>query len=299
MLTCFAFLVPTFFGALWGREAQQEQGADGAEAAASEAAVASAVLGLSRQIAVAMVGVYGTYIYFQVRSHKNIFDSASPAPAVVAPASSVIPPKEMSAVPAVDASVASTAPQSPPSLAAGIGAAEGFSLSLGGDDDDEDGDDSPQYSLIVAVLATAIVAVLMSFLSDMLVDTMAPAADTLRLGFHFMSLVVLPIIGNVAEHASSLAMARKGKLDIAFGVALGSTIQLGMFVMPLMVLVSAVMGRSFDLDITPFIAGSAFAAVVVANAVLSAGSSTWLTGLKLTVAYLVLAMAFLKAPNNV
>ncbi|CUF98285.1 sodium/calcium exchange protein, putative [Bodo saltans] len=166
----------------------------------------------------------------------------------------------------------------------------------GGDDDDEEGE-GPKFSFIVAFVAIGAVAVLISIISDFLVDTVSSAADTFHLSRHFIGLVIIPIVGNVAEHASAIIMAAKGKIDIAFGVALGSSIQIQMFAFPLLAVASWVMGLDMDMNVTPFLAATLFVCVIVTYSCVFDSSATWLQGAKLLCAYLLLALAFLDAPD--
>jgi Ca2+:H+ antiporter len=165
----------------------------------------------------------------------------------------------------------------------------------GGEDDEEE--EGPKFSFLVAFIAIGAVAVLISIISDFLVDTVSSAADTFHLSRHFIGLVIIPIVGNVAEHASAIIMAAKGKIDIAFGVALGSSIQIQMFAFPLLVVASWVMGLDLDTNVTPFLAATLFVCVIVTYSCVFDSSATWLQGAKLLCAYLLLALAFLDAPD--
>lgn len=165
-------------------------------------------------------------------------------------------------------------------------------------DEEEEEEETPQFTLWFAVGAIATVAVLISFLSDFLVESISGTADSLRVGEHFIGLVLVPIVGNVAEHASAVMMASKGKMDIALGIALGSAIQISMFAWPLTVVISWIWGKKLDLVLSPFLAGCLFATVMLTFSVVSSGSSTWLSGGKLVGAYLILCSAFLFAPDD-
>jgi Ca2+:H+ antiporter len=221
-------------------------------------------LRVSREISVLMIGVYVAYLYFQQKTHRHLFDEQ---------------------------------PASPRDAADGGAAATTGASGQAAVQDDDDDDDDPEYSFWFSFVGTAIVALLISVLSDFLVDSLEGAAEGLHLSRHFIGLVLVPIVGNVAEHASAIMMAMKMKLDIAIGVALGSSVQIGMFVMPIICLCGTFMGQDLDLTMGTFTTATLFVTVLLTFAVSNAGSATWLSGLKLTAAYAILALAFFHAPD--
>lgn len=222
---CFGFIVPTSFFSL-----------------NSDASDPHFALAISREISLLMVGMYCLYIFFQMKTHKSLFEGEA-----------------------------------------------------GEDDEDEE----PQFSYLFALIALAIVAVLISFLSDFMVESVSGAAEGLHLSKYFIGLVLIPIVGNVAEHASAIIMAAKGKLDIAVGIALGSSIQIGMFVMPLLVFIAWIFGQPLNMNVTPFTCTCLFAGIVLTFSIVSGGTGNYLTGAKLLAAYVMLVIAFLNAPEVV
>ncbi|KAI5419155.1 Vacuolar cation/proton exchanger 3, variant 3, partial [Lathyrus oleraceus] len=90
--------------------------------------------------------------------------------------------------------------------------------------------------------------VFIALLSEYVVDTIEDASDSWGLSVSFLSIILLPIVGNAAEHAGAIIFAFKNKLDISLGVALGSSTQIAMFVVPLCVTVSWGMGVNMDLN---------------------------------------------------
>lgn len=264
ILATFAFIVPTSFYTLNTSSVDPHYS-----------------LEVSQAISVLLVAIYGGYIYFQVGSHKSLFDGEkSPPQAMMAKSKSSCEAREDEEVPKVVKTVDTPDPTEDTTT----------------EDDDEE--EEPKFTFIVALVGLAVVAVLISLLSDMLVDSVTGAAEQLHLGQHFIGLVLIPIVGNVAEHASAIVMAAKGKMDIAIGIALGSSIQIAMFAMPFTVIVSFVFGKELNMNLTPFVAGCLFATVLLTHSILAGGSSTWLSGAKLMVAYLILAIAFVFAPDN-
>ncbi|EQB51501.1 calcium/proton exchanger [Colletotrichum gloeosporioides Cg-14] len=107
----------------------------------------------------------------------------------------------------------------------------------------------------------------------------------------FVGLILLPIVGNAAEHATAVTVAIKDKMDLAIGVAVGSSMQVALFLIPLLVIIGWGMGKddmtmSFDL----FQVAVLFVAVLLVNYLISDGKSHWLEGLQLICLYAIIAV---------
>ena len=109
----------------------------------------------------------------------------------------------------------------------------------------------------------------------------------------FLGLIVLPIAGNACEHITAVFVAMKDKMDLAIGVALGSSIQIAIFVIPFMVIVAWIMGLPFYLDFEPFATMVLTLAVIHAFFVSSDGNSNWLLGVLLVATYTLVALLYL------
>ncbi|KAI5419153.1 Vacuolar cation/proton exchanger 3 [Lathyrus oleraceus] len=107
--------------------------------------------------------------------------------------------------------------------------------------------------------------VFIALLSEYVVDTIEDASDSWGLSVSFLSIILLPIVGNAAEHAGAIIFAFKNKLDISLGVALGSSTQIAMFVVPLCVTVSWGMGVNMDLNFNLLETGSLAVAIIVTS----------------------------------
>ncbi len=146
---------------------------------------------------------------------------------------------------------------------------------------------SRRKSVIVLALATAGVAVE----SEILVH--ATGAVTTRLGLSevFLGLVIVPLIGNAAEHAAAVMVARKGQVDLALQIALGSSTQIALLVGPLLVFAGLVLGPGMDLVFSPFeVMALGLATVVVAILMLD-GESHWFEGVQLLAVYAMIGVA--------
>ncbi|MGH7702439.1 MAG: calcium/proton exchanger, partial [Gemmatimonadales bacterium] len=146
---------------------------------------------------------------------------------------------------------------------------------------------TPGRAIGVLGLATAAVAVE----SELLVHATESVTATLGLSQTFLGLIVIPLIGNAAEHASAVVVARKGQIDLALQIALGSSTQVALFVAPLLVFVGLFLGTGMNLVFTPFeVAAVGLATLVVALITLD-GESHWFEGLQLVSVYALVAAA--------
>lgn len=128
--------------------------------------------------------------------------------------------------------------------------------------------------------------------SEFLVDSLEKATSALGLTTLFTGVILLPIIGNAAEHTTAVTVAIKNKMDLSVSVALGSSLQIALFVAPVLVIAGYVMGQPMDLNFNPFELVAVAVAVLIANSISSDGKSNWLEGALLLAAYLVLGFAF-------
>jgi Ca2+:H+ antiporter len=108
----------------------------------------------------------------------------------------------------------------------------------------------------------------------------------------FISVIILPIVGNAAEHASAIMFALKDKLDISLGVAIGSSTQISMFVIPFCVIIGWPMGTRMDLNFQLFETGTLFITVLVVAFMLQEGTANYFKGLMLVLCYLIVGASF-------
>lgn len=148
----------------------------------------------------------------------------------------------------------------------------------------------PNLKLWIGVLLLATLAVAVE--SELLVHSLEAATETLHLTPLFTGVILLPIIGNAAEHATAVTVAMKNKMDLSLSVAVGSSLQIALFVAPLLVITGWVMGQPMDLDFNPFELVAVVVAVLIANSISSDGLSNWLEGTLLLATYAVLGFGF-------
>ena len=139
------------------------------------------------------------------------------------------------------------------------------------------------------VLAGATVGVAIE--SELLVHAATEATKTLGLSETFLGLIIVPLIGNAAEHATAIVVARKGKMDLALQIALGSSTQVALLVAPILVFAGVLLGRDMNLAFTPFEILALGMATGVTAIITLDGESNWFEGVQLLALYGMLAVA--------
>lgn len=150
--------------------------------------------------------------------------------------------------------------------------------------------EKPNLWLWVGVLLAA--TLLVAVESELLVGSLEEATSSLGLSELFTGVILLPIIGNAAEHATAVTVAMKNKMDLSLSVAMGSSLQIALFVAPVLVVIGWVIGQPMDLNFNPFDLVAVAVAVLITNSISSDGKSNWLEGTLLLAAYAILALAF-------
>jgi len=146
----------------------------------------------------------------------------------------------------------------------------------------------------LATLASATIGI--AVLSEILVSAVEPVTKSLGLTEFFIGIIIIPIVGNVAEHLVAVEVALKNKMELSLEISLGSSLQVALFVAPLLVFISLLFGHSLLLVFTPFELIALFSAALVAELVAVDGESNWLEGAMLLAVYLIVALAFYFLP---
>jgi Ca2+:H+ antiporter len=149
----------------------------------------------------------------------------------------------------------------------------------------------PEWSRTLALAVLLGAALLVGLESELLVSALNPALQTLRISPIFVGLILIPVIGNAAEHASAVAFAIRDKVDVTLEIAVGSSTQVALFVAPLMVFISLAMGRPMDFVFTGFEIGAVFVSTLIIAVISRDGHSNWLEGLQLISVYVIVALA--------
>jgi Ca2+:H+ antiporter len=138
------------------------------------------------------------------------------------------------------------------------------------------------------LLATAFVALE----SELLVGSLEPALADLGLSKLFVGLILIPIIGNAAEHSSAVRFALQDKLDVTLEIAIGSSTQIALFVAPALVFISIAIGHPMDFVFSTFEVAAVALSTILVFMISSDGRSNWLEGAQLTGAYVIMAISF-------
>ena len=155
---------------------------------------------------------------------------------------------------------------------------------------------APKWSVKKATLVLFLSTVFVAILSEILVGVVRPVVAQFGWTELFIGVIVVAIVGNVAEHLSAITAAMKNKMDLSIAIAVGSATQVVMFVAPVLVLLSYLYGKPMNLVFDSFELVAIIFSVFVTNAVVEDGESTWLEGFQLIVAYTIMAVAFFLHP---
>jgi Ca2+:H+ antiporter len=154
------------------------------------------------------------------------------------------------------------------------------------------GHGGPAWTGRVAIVVLLAAAALLAVLSEILVGSIEAFIDSFGLSAFFVGVVLVPTIGTLAEHLVAVQLAAKDKMEFAMAVCYGSSLQVALFVAPLLVLLGAVLGQPMDLVFTPLEVAAVAAAVGISALIALDGESNWLEGALLMIVYLILAISF-------
>jgi Ca2+:H+ antiporter len=148
-------------------------------------------------------------------------------------------------------------------------------------------------AITILVIATAVVAVL----SEFLVGTIESVRTTFGITEVFVGVIVVAIVGNAAEHSTAVIMALKNKMDLSVGIAIGSSLQIALFVAPLLVFLSYFFGRPMDLEFSLPEIFAVVASVYILFQISGDGETNWIEGVQLLSVYLILGILFFYLPE--
>lgn len=266
-----SLLIPTVFEE-WARTQDQVNGEN-----PTPEHPGAKVTAISRGTAILLLIVYGCYLFFQLKSHTKMYNAPSEKNkkrAVGSKFKAAVIPEKFRRQSVMDRNAAA--------------AAEAEAEADGAEDEPEE----PQLSIWVAVLTLALSTVLVALNAEYLVDSINSITCGGGISKSFVGLILLPIVGNAAEHATAVTVAIKDKMDLAIGVAVGSSMQIALLVLPLIVVLGWIIGKD---DMTMFFDGFQiavlFVAVLLVNYLIQDGKSHWLEGVLLFILYVIIAVA--------
>ncbi len=241
---------------------------------------------LSRGTSIILLVVYAGYLFFQLKTHHAVFSEESRK----VPAK---PFKHQAKKGAIRGAVIQSA-----NVARMAGISEpdeerkrvNDMVAIPGPMGDDEGEE-PQLHFFVALALLVGSTVIIAFCAEFLVDSIDYVTTTGHISKEFLGLILLPIVGNAAEHATAVTVAIKDKMDLAIGVAVGSSMQVALFLIPLLVVIGWGMGlddMSLSFDI--FQVAVLFVSVLLVNYLIGDGKSHWLEGMLLICLYCIIAV---------
>lgn len=242
---------------------------------------------ISRGTSIILLVVYGAYLFFQLKSHKDMYN----APSEKAPKRRQSKREEGDTFKAL-AGIGGRA------AASSGGRANQYSVVQVPDDEPEE----PSLSLVGALFTLCAATALIGVNAEFLVDSINEVTCGYNVSEYFVGLILLPIVGNAAEHATAVTVAVKDKMDLAIGVAVGSSMQIALLVLPLTVVIGWIIHSDMTLIFDDFQIAILFVAVILVNYLIGDGKSHWFEGVLLMALYLLIAVAAwfypLKAPDQ-
>jgi len=148
------------------------------------------------------------------------------------------------------------------------------------------------WSIARSALVLTAAAVLTGFVSEILVHAVDAAGTELGLGKVFMGVVVVALVGNAAEHSTAVLVAMKDKMDLALGIAMGSSMQIALFVAPVLVIAGHAIGQPLGLEFTLLEVAAVMLSVLAVGQLVQDGRTNWFEGVQLLAVYAILAVAF-------
>ncbi len=155
----------------------------------------------------------------------------------------------------------------------------------------------PSLKIWQAVVILGLATLGVVVLSELLVGAVELVVSDLGLSEFFLGIILIPIVGNVAEHLVAVQVAIKNQMDLSYEIAVSSSLQIALFVAPVLVFISLAMGNPLTLIFIPLELIALGAAIFVANQVATDGESNWLEGVSLLAVYVILGMAFFLIPG--
>ena len=148
-------------------------------------------------------------------------------------------------------------------------------------------------AITILLIATAVVGLL----SEFLVGTIENVRDSLGLTEVFVGVIVVAIVGNAAEHSTAILMAMKNKMDLTVGIAIGSSLQIALFVAPVLIFLSYLFGRPMDLEFTLPEVVAVVVSVYILFQISGDGETNWIEGIQLLSLYVILGILFFYLPE--
>ncbi|KAI8061156.1 calcium/proton exchanger [Gongronella butleri] len=240
----------------------------GSTTSAEKASVVNAdILIISRSTSVILLVIYISYLWFQLRTHKHLFmEEAAIEERKVIRSYSFLSNND-------------------PEQAANM-------------QEEDDDAEYPMMPLWMSIGLLLVITALVAVCAEFLVSAIEAVTKQWGITETFVGLILLPIVGNAAEHVTAVTVAYKNKMDLALGVAVGSSMQIALLVTPLMVIIGWGIGVDMSLYFNIYETAVMFIAVIMVNYLIMDGKSNWLEGFMLFAIYLIIAISFYYYPDK-
>ncbi|KAF9281121.1 hypothetical protein BGZ68_006832 [Mortierella alpina] len=159
-------------------------------------------------------------------------------------------------------------------------------------------EEEPVLPLWLGLVLLLVVTLAVAVCAETLVGSIEGLSESWNISPTFIGLILLPIVGNAAEHVTAVSVAMKNKMDLAIGVAIGSSMQIALFVTPLMVIIGWIIGQPMTLFFHTFETCVLFVSILIVNYLIQDGESNWLEGVMLLSTYVIIAIAFYYYPEQ-
>ncbi|KAI5862000.1 Calcium/proton exchanger [Durotheca rogersii] len=238
-----------------------------------------AVPSISHGVALILLIVYASYLFFQMKTHVTLFNEESQK----------VPSKNIFGKKGVDRTVASAITMTGASNA-GVRDESGKVREVMQTPEPVEEEESPQLSFLVAFVTLICATVVIALCAEGMVGGIEAITSSGAISEEFVGLILLPIVGNACEHATAVTVAIKDKMDLAIGVAIGSSMQVALLLIPLLVIIGWGMGnQDMTLAFDTFQIIVLFVSVLLVNYLIGDGKSHWLEGLVLVCLYAIIA----------
>ncbi|KAG5517918.1 hypothetical protein PMAC_000373 [Pneumocystis sp. 'macacae'] len=161
-------------------------------------------------------------------------------------------------------------------------------------------EDSHKESIppIISGILLILVTILVSICAEYLIDSIDLFVASYNVNKTFIGLILIPIVGNAAEHVTAVIVSIKNKMDLAIGVALGSSMQIALFITPSLIIIGWIIGQPLTLYFKTFETVIMFISVFIINYLIQDGKSNWLEGIMLIAVYCIISIAFFLYPEQ-
>ncbi|KAJ3754380.1 calcium proton exchanger [Lentinula raphanica] len=241
------------------------------------------LLKVSHGVALILLFIYAAYLVFQLYSHAALYNDEND---IIKSTKYAPRPKKTKSTKSLKSSVDFSHSHPDGSHVESVTSAE---------DEEEE---VPQMNLVTTIVLLVIVTVLVSVTAEWLVDSIDGLTDTGTISQEFVGIILLPIVGNAAEHVTAVTVSVKDKLTLSLGVAVGSTLQIALFVIPFIVTLGWMIGKPLTLLFDPYESITLFLAVLTVNYSVQDGKSNWLEGMILMCLYIILCVTFWYYPGT-